>query len=94
MRREEAACVRDSLYPVARLEHHAPVRASGVQGSQQLERIDMAVHRRVAGADHLRPDLGQSLQQGRAVQDLVRVLAVHFIADRCKPLAARLELGP
>ena len=53
----------------------------------------MTVHRRVAGADHRRSDVGQSLQQGRAVQDLERVIAAHLIADRGKPLAARLEFG-
>ena len=85
--------MRDALHRVVCLERHTPVGAGGVQGAQQLEWIDMTVHWRVAGPDHHRSDLGQSLQQGRTVQDFEWVIAADLVTDRSKALAACLEFG-
>ena len=46
-----------------------------MQGAQQFEGIDVAIHRTVAGPENVRSDLRQARFQRRVVQHFERIVA-------------------
>ncbi len=70
----------DAAGAVSATEPDPALLAGRVERAQQLERIHMTVHRRVAGAHHVGAYSRQLCLQGCRVQHLVGILAAQVVA--------------